>query len=275
MHQPTIAFIGAGNMGRSLAGGLLKSGWDRKRLLLADPDVNQQQAVSEVLGVSVSGDNREVVERADIVVLAVKPQTARAVAEGIAESTQKKQPLIVSIAAGVRIADLERWLGGRLAIIRVMPNTPALVGSGASALYANERVQPAHRDLAESILRTVGVTVWLSREDLLDVVTALSGSGPAYFFLVMEVLEQAAIDHGLDPPTARLLTLETAFGAAKMALEGDAEPAELRRRVTSPGGTTERAIQVLQEGNVALLFSGAIEAATARSRELGDLLGEK
>jgi pyrroline-5-carboxylate reductase len=275
MHQPTIAFIGAGNMGRSLAGGLLKSGWDRKRLLLADPDVNQQQAVSELLGVSVSGDNREVVERADVVVLAVKPQAARAVAEGIAESTQQKQPLIVSIAAGVRIADLERWLGGRLAIIRVMPNTPALVGSGASALYANERVQPAHRDLAESILRTVGVTVWLSREDLLDVVTALSGSGPAYFFLVMEVLEQAAIDHGLDPPTARLLTLETAFGAAKMALEGDAEPAELRRRVTSPGGTTERAIQVLQEGNVALLFSGAIEAATARSRELGDLLGEK
>lgn len=275
MHQPTIAFIGAGNMGRSLAGGLLKSGWDRKRLLLADPDVNQQQAVSELLGVNVSGDNREVVERADIVVLAVKPQTARAVAEGIAESTQQKQPLIVSIAAGVRIADLERWLGGRLAIIRVMPNTPALVGSGASALYANQRVQPAHRDLAESILRTVGVTVWLSREDLLDVVTALSGSGPAYFFLVMEVLEQAAIDHGLDPPTARLLTLETAFGAAKMALEGDAEPAELRRRVTSPGGTTERAIQVLQEGNVALLFSGAIEAATARSRELGDLLGEK
>jgi pyrroline-5-carboxylate reductase len=275
MHQPTIAFIGAGNMGRSLAGGLLKSGWDRKRLLLADPDVNQQQAVSELLRVDVSGDNREVVERADVVVLAVKPQAARAVAEGIAESTQQKQPLIVSIAAGVRIADLERWLGGRLAIIRVMPNTPALVGSGASALYANERVQPAHRDLAESILRTVGVTVWLSREDLLDVVTALSGSGPAYFFLVMEVLEQAAIDHGLDPPTARLLTLETAFGAAKMALEGDAKPAELRRRVTSPGGTTERAIQVLQEGNVALLFSGAIEAATARSRELGDLLGEK
>lgn len=275
MHQPTIAFIGAGNMGRSLAGGLLKSGWDRKRLLLADPDVNQQQAVSELLGVNVSGDNREVVARADIVVLAVKPQTARAVAEGIAESTQQKQPLIVSIAAGVRIADLERWLGGRLAIIRVMPNTPALVGSGASALYANQRVQPAHRDLAESILRTVGVTVWLSREDLLDVVTALSGSGPAYFFLVMEVLEQAAIDHGLDPPTARLLTLETAFGAAKMALEGDAEPAELRRRVTSPGGTTERAVQVLQKGNVALLFSGAIEAATARSRELGDLLGEK
>lgn len=274
MHQPTIAFIGAGNMGRSLAGGLLKSGWDRKRLLLADPDVNQQQAVSELLGVNVSGDNREVVERADVVVLAVKPQAARAVAEGIAESSQQKQPLIVSIAAGVRIADLERWLGGRLAIIRVMPNTPALVGSGASALYANERVKPAHRDLAESILRTVGVTVWLSREDLLDVVTALSGSGPAYFFLVMEVLEQAAIDHGLDPPTARLLTLETAFGAAKMALEGDAEPAELRRRVTSPGGTTERAVQVLQEGNVALLFSGAIEAATARSRELGDLLGE-
>lgn len=273
MHQPTIAFIGAGNMGRSLAGGLLKSGWGRKRLLLADPDANQQRVVGELLGVNVSGDNRRVVEHADVVVLAVKPQVLRAVAEGIAQTIQRKQPLIVSIAAGVRIADLERWLGGLLAIVRVMPNTPALVGSGASALYANERVQSTQRDLAESILRTVGVTVWLPQEVLLDVVTALSGSGPAYFFLVMEALEQAAIDHGLDAATARLLTLETAFGAAKMALEGDAEPAELRRRVTSPGGTTERAIQVLQEGRLDRLVSRAIEAATTRSRELGDLLG--
>jgi pyrroline-5-carboxylate reductase len=272
MHQPTIAFIGAGNMGRSLAGGLLKSGWDRRRLALADPDRDQQRAVSDVLGVKVSGDNRQVAGRADVVVLAVKPQALRVVAEELAQSIQQKHPLVVSIAAGVRIADLERWLGGALAIVRVMPNTPALVGSGASALYANERVQPAQRDLAESILRTVGVTVWLPREDLLDVVTALSGSGPAYFFLVMEALEQAAIDHGLDAPTARLLTLETAFGAAKMALEGDAEPAELRRRVTSPGGTTERAVAVLED-DIRQLFSRAIAAATARSRELADLLG--
>ena len=273
MHQPTIAFIGAGNMGRSLAGGLLKSGWDRKRLLLADPDANQQRVVGEFLGVHVSGDNRRVAEHADVVVLAVKPQVLRTIAEEMAQTIQQKQPLVVSIAAGVRIADLERWLGGALAIVRVMPNTPALVGSGASALYANERVQPTQRDLAESILRTVGVTVWLPQEALLDVVTALSGSGPAYFFLVMEALEQAAINHGLDAPTARLLTLETAFGAAKMALEGDAEPAELRRRVTSPGGTTEQAIHVLQEGHVEQLFSRAIDAATARSRELADLLG--
>lgn len=272
MHQPTIAFIGAGNMGRSLAGGLLKSGWDRKRLALADPDRDQQRAVSGVLGVKVSGDNCQVAGRADVVVLAVKPQALRVVAEELAQSVQQKHPLVVSIAAGVRIADLERWLGGALAIVRVMPNTPALVGSGASALYANERVQPMQRDLAESILRTVGVTVWLPREDLLDVVTALSGSGPAYFFLVMEALEQAAIDHGLDAPTARLLTLETAFGAAKMALEGDAEPAELRRRVTSPGGTTERAVAVLED-DIRQLFTRAIAAATARSRELADVLG--
>lgn len=275
MTQPTIAFIGAGNMGRSMAGGLLKSGWDRARLVLADSDPQQRQAVEDLLNVRAYADNSVAVEDAGIVVLAVKPQALKPVAEGLAPVVQQKHPLIVSIAAGVRISDLERWLGGNLAIVRVMPNTPALVSSGASAMFANRRVSAEQRDIAESILRAVGVAVWLPREELLDVVTALSGSGPAYFFLVMEALERAAIDAGLEAATARLLTLETAYGAAKMALEGGTDPAELRRRVTSPGGTTERAIQVLKEGRVERLFTEAIEAATARARELADLLGEE
>ncbi|MFQ5994341.1 MAG: pyrroline-5-carboxylate reductase [Acidiferrobacterales bacterium] len=273
MDQSVIAFIGAGNMGRSLAGGLLKSGWDRRTLLLADPIDEQRRAVERLLGVSVYGDNNEAAARADVLVLAVKPQVMRKVCEGLAGTVQEKAPLIVSIAAGVRIADLERWLGGRVPLVRAMPNTPALVSSGASGLFANPQVGAPQRDLAESILRTVGVTVWLPDEALLDLVTALSGSGPAYFFLVMEALERAATEQGLDPKTARLLTLETAFGAAKMALEGGTEPAELRRRVTSPGGTTERAIAVLQDGNVEELFNKAIEAACDRSRELADMLG--
>lgn len=273
MDQSTIGFIGAGNMGRSLAGGLLKSGWNRRKLILADPVPEQREAVERLLGVNVYLQNEDVAERADVLVLAVKPQVIKPVCEGLAAAVQQKRPLLVSIAAGVRIADLERWLGGNLSLVRVMPNTPALVGSGASGMFANPRVSHPQRDLAESILRTVGVAVWLPSEDLLDVVTALSGSGPAYFFLVMEVLERAAIEQGLDLATARLLTLETAFGAAKMALEGGTEPAELRRRVTSPGGTTERAITALQEGGAERLFADAIEAATLRSRELADLFG--
>lgn len=275
MDQSTIGFIGAGNMGRSLAGGLLKSGWDRRKLILADPVPEQREAVERLLGVNVYLQNEDVAERADVLVLAVKPQVIKPVCEGLAAAVQQKRPLLVSIAAGVRIADLERWLGGNLSLVRVMPNTPALVGSGASGMFANPRVSDPQRDLAESILRTVGVAVWLPSEDLLDVVTALSGSGPAYFFLVMEVLERAVIEQGLDLATARLLTLETAFGAAKMALEGGTEPAELRRRVTSPGGTTERAIAALQAGGAERLFADAIEAATQRSRELADLFGRE
>ena len=197
-----------------------------------------------------------------------------AVAEELAATVQKKRPLVVSIAAGIRIDDIERWLGGNLPIVRVMPNTAALIGSGATGLFANPRVTEAQRDTAESILRAVGVTVWVEDEALIDTVTAISGSGPAYFFLVMEVLEKAAIKHGLDPKTARLLTLETAYGAAKMALEGGEEPAQLRKRVTSPGGTTEKAVQTLEAGQIERIFDDAVVAAMRRARELADLFGK-
>src|SRR3989338_7272486 len=239
--RPVAGFIGAGNMARSLAGGLLRNGWDLGRVILSDPDADQRRGAEQALGVRVYADNNEVAARADILVLAVKPQVLKDVAAGLAAAVQKKRPLVLSIAAGVRLEDLERWLGGDLPIVRSMPNAAALIGSGASGMFANARVRAPQRDQAESILRAVGVAVWLDDEYLMDVVTALSGSGPAYFFLVMEALERAAIANGLEPATARLLTLETAFGAAKMALGGREEPALLRARVTSPGGTTGQA----------------------------------
>lgn len=274
MSPQTIGFIGAGNMARSLAGGLLANGWSAKQLLLAEPDPDQRRGAEQALGLKTFDDNRAVAAGADVLVLAVKPQVLHTVATDLAAAVQRKQPLVVSIAAGIRIADIERWLGGSLALVRVMPNTAALVGSGASGLCANARVSAAQRDLAESILRAVGVTVWVEDEGLMDVITAVSGSGPAYFFLAMEALEAAAVRHGLDARTARLLTLETAFGAAKMALEGGEEPAQLRRRVTSPGGTTERAVQVLEGGGLGKLFDQAVAAAIARARELADLFGK-
>jgi pyrroline-5-carboxylate reductase len=272
--RPLIGFIGAGNMARSLAGGLINNGWPESGLLLADPLPEQRQGVESALGLKTSADNREVAARAGILVLAVKPQVMAAVARGLAETVRAKRPLVISLAAGVRLEALERWLGADLPIVRVMPNTPALIGSGASGLYANRHVSEAQREQAEAILRAVGVTVWLDNEGLLDAVTALSGSGPAYFFLVMEALEQAAVRAGLEAQQARLLTLETAYGAAKMALEGGEEPSVLRRRVTSPGGTTEAAVKVLEDGGVRRLFDEAVRAAGARARELGDLFGK-
>ncbi len=275
MTSHIIGFIGAGNMARSLAGGLLNSGFAADQLLLADPDANQRRGAEQALGLQTFSDNQELATRADVLVLAVKPQALKEVTESLAAVVQKKKPLVVSVAAGIRMPDIDRWLGGNLPIVRVMPNTAALIGSGASGLCANARVSAAQRDEAESILRAVGVAVWVPNENLLDTVTAVSGSGPAYFFLVMEALEQAAMRHGLDAQTARLLTLETAFGAAKMALEGGEDPAQLRQRVTSPGGTTEQAVRVLENGRIGALFDDAVVAAIRRAGELADMFGKK
>ena len=274
MTTATIGFIGAGNMARSLAGGLLNSGWAADRLLLSDPDVSQRHGAEQALGLKTFADNRDLAAQAEVLVLAVKPQALKVVAEALALAVQKKQPLVISIAAGVRVSDIERWLGGTLPIVRAMPNTAALIGSSASGLYANALVTESQRDAAESILRAVGVAVWVQNESLIDTVTAVSGSGPAYFFLVMEVLEKAAIKHGLDPATARLLTLETAYGAAKMALESGEELSQLRQHVTSPGGTTEQAVQVLMAGQIERVFDDAVAAAMRRARELADLFGK-
>lgn len=275
MIENNIAFIGGGNMARSLIGGLIADGYDADQLWVAEPDLGQREFLRSHYGVHTDPDNLHVATRARMIVLAVKPQILQSVARPLAAEIQARQPLVISIAAGVREPDLRQWLGGgSLPLVRTMPNTPALVGGGASALFANPFVTEDQRRLAESLLRAVGVTVWVTEERLLDAVTALSGSGPAYFFLVMEALEQAALDLGLEAESARLLTLQTAFGAAKMALKSAESPATLRVRVTSPGGTTERALAVLREGGIEKLLADAVMAASHRARELGDLLGE-
>ncbi|MGW8247205.1 MAG: pyrroline-5-carboxylate reductase [Acidiferrobacterales bacterium] len=274
MLDKKIGFIGAGNMARSLASGLINNGLAPDLLSMSDPDNGTREAIAAQLGVSVSAKNSDIVEASDIVVFAVKPQVLKEVALELTDAVQKKQPLVVSIAAGIRSDSLENWLGGELPLVRVMPNTAALIGSGASGLYANARADKAARNIAETIMRAVGVVAWVGDEKQLDIVTALSGSGPAYYFLVMEALEQAAIDAGLPPDIARLLTLETAYGAAKMALEGGEEPAALRQQVTSKGGTTERAIAVMEENGIRDIYKKAIFAAAERSAELANLLGE-
>lgn len=274
MQQTSIGFIGAGNMAASLIGGLLKDQYPAQQLWASDPDGQRLDQLGGRFGINTCGDNLDLVQACDLVVLAVKPQQLAAVAKDIARAVQQRRPLVISIAAGVRCADLERWLGGQLPLIRVMPNTPALVQSGAAALYANPAVDTEQRGLAESIMRAVGVAIWVDDEAQMDAVTALSGSGPAYFLLVMEAMEKAAQTLGLGAGNARLLTLQTAFGAAKMALESDQQAAELRRRVTSPGGTTEAALAVLVDGGLEALFGDALNAAAKRSRELADQFGE-
>lgn len=276
MKNIPIAFIGGGNMARSLIGGLVAGGHEPDRIWVAEPDIGQRELLHGRHGVRTGSDNLAIAAEAEVIVLAVKPQILQGVARQLAPVVQARRPLVISVAAGVREPDLRRWLGGgSLALVRTMPNTPALVGSAASALFANEFVSEERRQLAESLLRAVGVTVWVGDESLLDAVTALSGSGPAYFFLIMEALERTALDLGLDADNARLLTLQTAFGAAKMALESVESPAILRARVTSPGGTTERALSILREGGLETLLAQALEAARSRARELGDLLGEQ
>ena len=274
MQDKTIAFIGGGNMTRSLVGGLISDGTDPERIRVSDPNTEQQDLLLRQHPVNVFSGNPEAATGADVVVMAVKPQIMRSAALQTAEAIKARRPLVMSIAAGIREGDLARWLGGEVAIVRAMPNTPALVQSGATALYANALVAPEQREFAESIMRAVGLTLWLDREALMDAVTALSGSGPAYFFLVMEALESAGIELGLPAETARLLTLQTALGAARLALESDDSAAMLRRRVTSPGGTTERAIQVLEDGHLGSTIERAVKAACARSEELARALGD-
>ncbi len=273
MKDLNIAFIGGGNMAHSLISGLIDDGMPADRLWVSDPNTPALRNLQQRFAVHTTSDNLEATQHGQVVILAVKPQLAKAVAQGLAPALQATHPLVISIAAGIREADLRLWLGDGTAIVRTMPNTPALVRSGATALFANSKVSKEQRDSAESILRAVGMTLWVEDENLMDAVTALSGSGPAYFFLVMEALEQAGEELGLPRDTARLLTLQTAFGAAKMALESSEEPAELRRRVTSPGGTTERAIEVLQGKHIDTVFSEALQAAHQRSLELARIFG--
>ena len=270
MNDTTLTFIGGGNMACSLIGGLIADGWDPARIRVADTSTQRLDQLSEQFPITTTTSNSEAAEHADVIVLAVKPQIIKSVARELADIVSQQRPLVISIAAGIPAAALGNWLGASTAIVRTMPNTPAMVQSGATALYANACVSEDQCSIAESILRAVGVAIWVADEAQMDAVTALSGSGPAYFFLFMEALQAAGQELGLPENTARLLVLQTAFGAAKMALA-----ATLRRQVTSPGGTTEQAIRTFQEGELEALVSKALQAATTRSREIAAEFGSE
>ena len=273
MNNTTLTFIGGGNMAGSLIGGLITDGWDPARIRVADTSTQRLEQLEQQFSIKTTTSNPDAIDQADIMVLAVKPQVIKSVAQELADIVAQQQPLVISIAAGIPASALGNWLGKSTAIVRAMPNTPAMVQSGATALYANANVNEDQRSIAESILRAVGVVIWVDDEAQMDAVTALSGSGPAYFFLFMEALQMAGQELGLPKDTARLLALQTAFGAAKMALESNEDAATLRHQVTSPGGTTEHAIRTFQEGALEALVSKALLAAATRSRELAAEFG--
>jgi len=268
MNIQKIGFIGGGNMASSLISGLIASGHSPQHLWVSDINPDALKALAENLNVNTSTSNDTVINEVDVIVLAVKPQILSNVAKSAAALIQQKKSLVVSIAAGISQQSLSQWLGADTAIVRCMPNTPALVLTGATALHANARVTVEQRNLAENIMRSVGIALWVKDESELDAVTAVSGSGPAYYFLLMEAMEKAALEMGLSEATARLLVQQTALGAAKIALESSESPEQLRKRVTSPGGTTQRAIETFEQGRFTELVSKALHAARDRSIEM-------
>lgn len=268
----SIAFVGGGNMARSLVGALLHGGAAPGAIAVSEPDAALRRELASDFGIAVYENNADAVRDAAIIVLAVKPQVMRAVCAEIAPALGDCRPLVISIAAGIRLEQLQRWLATGLPIVRAMPNTPALIGAGVSGLIANHTVDASQRAQAEAILAAAGETVWIDREDLMDTVTAVSGSGPAYFFLMVEALEDAAVAQGLPRPSARLLATRTCLGAGRMLTEGTDTPADLRKRVTSPGGTTQAALDTFAAADFRSLVTHVIEAATQRGRQLSDRL---
>lgn len=266
-----IAFIGAGNMATSLISGLIASGRSPASIAASDPAADQLARLSE-RGVSTCAGNDEAIAGATVVVLAVKPQVLGAVLTDL--DALAAGQLIVSIVAGVPISSLQAWTDPAQPIVRCMPNTPALLGAGITALFANDAASADHRAQAEAVLAAAGRTLWVDSEALLDAVTAVSGSGPAYFFYLMEAMIEAGQQLGLDLETASALTIETAYGAALMAREGRVQPAQLRANVTSPGGTTERALSVLEAAGSRGIINAAVTGAAQRAAELGAEFGE-
>ncbi len=259
-------------MATSLIGGLLSS-TKPDQILVAEPDANKCDELQQQFGIQTTADNAKT-PGYDIVVLAVKPQLLQNVCRQLAGSIGENRPLFISIAAGVRSTDINRWLGGDNAIVRCMPNTPALVQTGATALLANENVSASQKSLAENVLQSVGITLWLKNENEIDAVTALSGSGPAYFFLLMEAMQKTGEELGLDKLTAQKLTLQTALGAARMASESELDTASLRAKVTSKGGTTEQAIISFETAGFHQMVKQALTAACKQSKVLADELGK-
>jgi len=276
MHESSdkrLAFIGGGNMGRAIVGGLVASGHAPSRITVADPSASTRDELSQRYGVATTEDNARAVDGADLVVLAVKPQQMGEMMQALRPALSTSRPLLLSVAAGIRVAELSRWAGPGIAVVRSMPNRPALLGVGATALYADAGATAEQRALAEQVLSVTGHVVWVADEGELDWVTALSGSGPAYFFLLAELLAKSAAAHGIDPATAAQLAAHTLHGAGRMAVMPGADLARLREEVTSKGGTTAAALASFEANGLARLVEAAVVAAADRSRELGEQFG--
>ena len=269
-HNLTIGLIGGGNMSRALVRGLLRGGHPARLISIAEPDAGQRALLAALdPGLVLDANNTPVAQNAAVLVLAVKPQILPAVATALAGQRRPAGQLVLSVAAGITLSSLAGWLGADTPLVRVMPNQPATIGAGVSALAASGSVDAAGRQLAEYIAGTTGRALWLPDETMMDAVTAVSGSGPAYFYLLMELIERAAIDLGLPPDLAAALTRETALGAARVVIETQTGPGVLRAAVTSPGGTTAAALRVFEQADLAGIVQQALTAARNRSAELG------
>jgi pyrroline-5-carboxylate reductase len=271
MINQKVGLIGGGNMARAIGGGLLRGGMHATDILIAEPRPEQCEILrAELYGAMVSDDNALVAGQSETLVFAVKPQILKDVCTDLSSVVQEHKPLIISIAAGPRIDDIDDWLGGGLRIVRVMPNQPALIDQGISALFANDRTDECGRELAEKVMTAVGQVVWLEYESLMDAVTAVSGTGPAYFYLLIDIMIESAIGFGIDPQTARTLAVETARGATALAAAETESMSSLIERVRSPGGTTTAAFEHLDAEDVRGIFAGAIEAACDRAAALAE-----
>lgn len=275
MINNKVGLIGGGNMARAIGGGLLRGGMHATNLMIAEPvPALCDRLREELYGAMVTDNNKLVAQSVQILLFAVKPQILKTVCEELAADVQQTRPLIMSIAAGPMIDDIDAWLGGGLSVVRVMPNQPALIDQGISALYANERTSAEHRELAEKIMTAVGHAVWLDAESKMDAVTAVSGTGPAYFYLLIDVMIESAIRYGIDAETARTLAVETARGATALAAAETESMASLIERVRSPGGTTTAAFEYLDDADARGIFAIAIEKAEQRASELAKTASE-
>jgi pyrroline-5-carboxylate reductase len=253
---------------------LVKQGYDHAKIWATNLTEETLTAVKDEFKVHTTTDNISAIQHADVVVLCVKPQVMKHVIAELSDELKQRKPLIISIAAGITAKTIQEWVGSDPSVVRCMPNTPALLQCGASGLYRTKQVSDEQAQIAEQLLAAVGITLWVKDESGIDAVTAVSGSGPAYYFLFMEAMQHAGEALGLDPETAKKLTLQTALGAARMALESDDNPATLRRKVTSPGGTTEQAINAFTEGGLPELVHKAMKAASDRSEALSVALAK-
>jgi pyrroline-5-carboxylate reductase len=271
LKEKKVCFIGAGNMANAIVGGLVQQGFPANNIIASAPSEEHLQQIRSAWGVLTESDNLSAARQADIIVLSVKPQILKSVCEQLAGSLGH-QPLVISIAAGIEMASLERWLGAGLAIVRCMPNTPAQVLKGASGLIANAQVTEAQKQMSTALFAGIGLVEWLTDETQMHAITALSGSGPAYIFMLIEAMEAAAVKQGIEASAARKLAAQTVLGAAQMVLDTGIAPGQLKRNVMSPGGTTERAISVFEDKQLMQIVDQAMQAAADRSRDLAAIL---